>query len=437
MCVVTIAHIILLDRKRAGDAAEAELTFYINRKNEELPTTILQTLTSRQRQCMDELEVFQIPGKRTRSVPVLLTKVMRENIDLIVSCRPVLNIPHTNTYLFARPMTAEPFDGGKCLDKIKKMCFLKKPEMLTSTGMRHHIATMSQIHAKQNDHYTEQLAGFLGHDMAVHSKNYRLPLQILQKAVVGPKLMEYENSEHRKENNTANVIPHCKKREKIETITTNSLQKIDSGNAKENEKAMSYKDVEGQTEDRNFSIENDEPIKDKVSISATKVSEKASLPKKIKGNSVTKKRRYKEVEEKLLKSVVIEHNEDKSSSEEESQTCSSKKKYARKSLKKKGRKRKTSSTDDEKSLYKGIETDSSDESEGEPENKVKRQKTIHVKWTDEEIKVVKKHFKNNIQNKINPGKAMCTQILKKEPLLQRRTWVQLNTYVNNIYKKKK
>ena len=34
--------------------------------------------------------------------------------------------------------------------------------MLTATGMRHHIATMSQIHSRQGDEYTEQLPGFFG-----------------------------------------------------------------------------------------------------------------------------------------------------------------------------------------------------------------------------------------------------------------------------------
>lgn len=106
---------------------------------------------------------------------------MRQNLDLIISCRGPLHIPSSNAYLFARPLTAEPFDGGKCLSQIKDICHLKKSKMLTATGMRYHIATMSQVHSNQNDQYTERLAGFLGHDVSVHSKNYRLPLQALQK----------------------------------------------------------------------------------------------------------------------------------------------------------------------------------------------------------------------------------------------------------------
>lgn len=205
----------MLDRKRSGDVAEAELTFYINRKDEEVPEKVLETLTEEQRKCIKELDLFQIPGKRTRGVPILLTKIMRESVDLIVACRDDLKIPNSNPYLFARSGTQEPFDGGKCLDMIKKQCNLKRPEMITSTGMRHHIATMSQIHSKQNDNYTEQLAGFLGHNISVHAQNYRLPMQVLQKAVVGSQLMEYENT-------------LIKKGHRVETITSQSYSEIEN-----------------------------------------------------------------------------------------------------------------------------------------------------------------------------------------------------------------
>ncbi|XP_028037005.1 uncharacterized protein LOC114248078 [Bombyx mandarina] len=193
LCEVTIAHIILLDRKRSGDVAEAELQYYLNRKTEEIPPQVLEMLDEDQKKAITDLDIFQIPGKRVRSVPVLLTKTMSKNIDLIISCRSSCNISPNNVYLFARPLTEEPFNGGRCLNRIKSMCNLKKPEMVTATGLRHHIATVSQVHAKQNDKFTEHLATFLGHDMHVHASNYRLPLQAIQKGLVGSKLLEFEN----------------------------------------------------------------------------------------------------------------------------------------------------------------------------------------------------------------------------------------------------
>lgn len=82
-----------------------------------------------------------------------------------------------------------------------------------------------------------------------------------------------------------------------------------------------------------------------------------------------------------------------------------------------------------------IKESSSSETDSEDE-KTHRRKITHRKWTDEEIKAVKKHLHSFIQKKINPGKAKCLAVLKKEPVLHNRTWMQLNTYVNNIYKNK-
>lgn len=265
LCTATIAHIIMLERKRAGDVAEAELTFYINRRNEEIPEEVLETLTPQQRKSIKTLDVFQIPGKRTRSVPILLTKTMKENIDLIIACRDDLKIPITNPLLFARPSTDEPFDGGKCLDKIKKLCNLKRPEMLTSTGMRHHIATMSQLHAKRNDQYTEHLAGFLGHDIAVHAKNYRLPLQVLQKAVVGSQLMKYEPHRNRSPSQIIDteeqfVVPRGEVSEQIIKLNEKANEK--SSEFSKNKTVESEENSEQETNLKENSKDNEEKSKE-------------------------------------------------------------------------------------------------------------------------------------------------------------------------------
>lgn len=78
----------------------------------------------------------------------------------------------------------------------------------------------------------------------------------------------------------------------------------------------------------------------------------------------------------------------------------------------------------------------SSSSDSDSDSPKKRKKVTHRKWSDEEIKLVKKHFQSYINKKINPGKTKCLEVLGKEPILQTRTWMQLNTYVNNIYKKK-
>ena len=65
---------------------------------------------------------------------------------------------------------------------------LKKPEAITCTSLRQQIATMSQVY-EINDTQQDQLAQFLGHNIRVHQKFYRLSLDIMQKAKVAKLLI--------------------------------------------------------------------------------------------------------------------------------------------------------------------------------------------------------------------------------------------------------
>ncbi|KAG6455752.1 hypothetical protein O3G_MSEX009375 [Manduca sexta] len=414
LCIVTIAHIIMLDRKRAGDVAQAELTFYINRKNEEVPEKVLETLTLEQRKSIEDLDIFQIPGKRTRAVPILLTKLMRENIDLIIACREDLNIPSSNKYLFARPGTEEPFDGGKCLDKIKKQCNLKRPEMLTSTGMRHHIATMSQVHAKQNDQYTEHLAGFLGHDVAVHAKNYRLPMQVLQKAIVGTQLIEYENT-----------LTERRPNETKTTLHSDLVMDERDNNDKTLKMLPDSELLRGLPVTPNNTNETPEST-----LSSSTIAETETKIDKVQENinyqrPKTKQTRLIKVKPNIRKSYT--KHQINSSSNASDEEILVQKKYRTRQIKNNPKVRK-----ENKKQTSDLSSTESDE--GKPVQK--RNKINHRKWSEEEIKVVKKYFQTYINKKKNPGKSKCMEVLNKEPALQNRTWMQINTYVNNIYKKK-
>ncbi|CAH2979423.1 unnamed protein product [Chilo suppressalis] len=506
LCTVTIAHIIMLDRKRAGDVAEAELTFYINRRNEEIPEEVLKTLTPDQRKSIKTLDVFQIPGKRTRSVPILLTKTMKENIDLIIACRDDLKIPNTYALLFARPFTDEPFNGGKCLDKIKELCNLKRPEMITSTGMRHHIATMSQLHSTQNDKYTEHLAGFLGHDIAVHAKNYRLPLQVLQKAVVGSQLMKYEPHRNRSPPQIINtekqiMVPRGEYSE--EPVQSNGEATENSEFAKENDRV----DSEVNSEDENLKDNKEKSVKEENKHDDKKSEEKddrveskenheekseeknqEDMPEELIISKLNKKltkinfhnnqkygsniqTRFKrrnvdqtETKEKINKKETkskktqldsLSTNEDLNDeicenpiqkktkkrslqdSDKDIDQTETKKKNP-KTIKKQKKARVYVSSSSEEDCEKLIQkkTRKHPLQDSDEEIIVRRRKKTHRFWSDEEIKAVKFYFKEYIKKKINPGKAKCLEVLKKAPALQRRTWMQLNSYVNNIYKNK-
>ena len=73
---------------------------------------------------------------------------MEKSIDVIIECRKTLKITKS-IYLFARPGLKTRFDGSKVMREMKLLCpNLKKPEYLTATGLRHHVA-LSLIHIFQ------------------------------------------------------------------------------------------------------------------------------------------------------------------------------------------------------------------------------------------------------------------------------------------------
>ena len=78
--------------------------------------------------------------------------------------------------------------GNDALRKHVKLCELKKPESITSTKLRKHIATMCQL-LNLEKRELEMVASYLGHDLQVHKDFYRLPEETLQLAKCGKLLM--------------------------------------------------------------------------------------------------------------------------------------------------------------------------------------------------------------------------------------------------------
>jgi len=133
-----------------------------------------------------------IVGKRGRKVPVLLTPLMRESLDALTECREVCGVLKDNEYLFALPQSAHYLRACDCMRQFVSECGdIKNPQALKSIQLRKHIATLSTVlNLKTTE--LDQLADFLGHNIAVHRKHYRLPESTLQLAKVSKVLLAME-----------------------------------------------------------------------------------------------------------------------------------------------------------------------------------------------------------------------------------------------------
>lgn len=87
---------------------------------------------------------MEIVGKRNRKVPVLLTKDMRDAIDILVAKRS--DTLANNRYLFAAPTTENGYlKGWDALKFTTANANLVRPDLITTTNMRKYVATVSQV----------------------------------------------------------------------------------------------------------------------------------------------------------------------------------------------------------------------------------------------------------------------------------------------------
>ncbi|KAH3877864.1 hypothetical protein DPMN_001743 [Dreissena polymorpha] len=185
---VTLAKLVLFNRRRGGETERIEVVHYENRRNksEQAPKEVEDSLSETEKVLLRTLSRVEIRGKRDRTVAVLLTPNIQKNIDLLLRYRADAGVDKENAYVFARSNSRSqfPLRSADVLRKFAKEASLECPESVTSTQLRKHVATVVQIlNLSKND--LEVLARFMGHDINIHRSFYRLPQEIIEVARMG------------------------------------------------------------------------------------------------------------------------------------------------------------------------------------------------------------------------------------------------------------
>ncbi|XP_042609868.1 uncharacterized protein LOC109047651 [Cyprinus carpio] len=117
---------------------------------------------------------------------------MLDSMELLVKNRQACGVLDENIFFFAKPLTETSYyKGTDCIRKVAHQCGAKHPKTLSSTKLRKHIAMLSKV-LNLTDTELDQLADFMGHDIRVHRKFYRLPEGTLQLAKISKVLMALE-----------------------------------------------------------------------------------------------------------------------------------------------------------------------------------------------------------------------------------------------------
>ncbi|XP_057206215.1 uncharacterized protein LOC130564266 [Triplophysa rosa] len=191
LCRSTLAKIILFNRRRGGEVARMQLKNFLERDTAPLHKDVAVGLTQFEQKLCAHFSRVEIRGKKGRKVAVLLSPDIVDALTLLISRRQECGVPQDNTFLFARPRCLTPYRGQDCLRIYADECGAQNPELLRSTQLRKHVATLSQILNLRN-HELDQVADFLGHDIRVHREYYRLPEATTQLAKISKLLLAME-----------------------------------------------------------------------------------------------------------------------------------------------------------------------------------------------------------------------------------------------------
>jgi len=141
---------------------------YSKKKKADSANEVALSLTDFERSLLKVVDRIEIRGKKGLTVPLLLSEEMIIWIDKLVKARTKF-IPSKNQYLFASFGEFSHLRGSDVLRKFSQECGATKPELLTSTKLRKHIASLAQV-VSLKEHELDSLATFLGHDIRVHTQ---------------------------------------------------------------------------------------------------------------------------------------------------------------------------------------------------------------------------------------------------------------------------
>lgn len=174
----TLILTILHNRKRVGDIQYLQQDSYREQIRHDSNITRQSELTlslSENEKILTQhyLRIVAI-GKGSRAVTLLIPKNLQKYFSMIDDIRhntPTWFSSHS-TYFFTYPHSNRWIDGCSVIRRYAKQSGAKNPELLTSSRLRKHIATVTQVlNLKSNE--IDQLAKFMGHTTRTHEQFYK------------------------------------------------------------------------------------------------------------------------------------------------------------------------------------------------------------------------------------------------------------------------
>ncbi|KAG5892230.1 hypothetical protein JTB14_022295 [Gonioctena quinquepunctata] len=79
-----LVHVILLNRKRSGEAQRITINEFLRKEGDMAVQDIYESLTVTEKVLVKNIKRFTIRGKKGRAVPVIFTKEMQKNTEVLL-----------------------------------------------------------------------------------------------------------------------------------------------------------------------------------------------------------------------------------------------------------------------------------------------------------------------------------------------------------------
>ncbi|XP_063226925.1 uncharacterized protein LOC134533339 isoform X1 [Bacillus rossius redtenbacheri] len=189
---VALCRTLVLNCRRVGEVQYMHLKDYKETTHIDEDSDIFKSLSDSEKALTKKLRRIEIRGKKGRKVPVILTEDMQSTINLLVEKREECGVSNSNKYLF--PSLRHESGHYRAHVVLRKMAVAsgaQNPSSLTSTKLRKHVATMTQL-LNLRTHELDALATFMGHDIRVHRQYYRLQDDAMELAKVSKLLINLD-----------------------------------------------------------------------------------------------------------------------------------------------------------------------------------------------------------------------------------------------------
>ena len=141
------ARLVVFNKRRGSEPAKLLLSQFVSRPDWHKTTNkeLLNNLQPVERQLMKRMDLVQVPGKRNRRVPILVTPEVGKAMQMLVDTSNVCGIPPQNKFFFASNSLEGHVDSWLVLHKNAEAAGVSCPRLITSRSLRNYVATLAQV----------------------------------------------------------------------------------------------------------------------------------------------------------------------------------------------------------------------------------------------------------------------------------------------------